>query len=83
MQRKKQTLMIMIVAVLAVCAIFVGCQRGDIQAEFVIDGQPAPFDGYTLTPSIYALRGQPVVGTGLHVHVEGADPNDILGSNLE
>jgi hypothetical protein len=56
----------------------VGCRRGDIQAELVIKGQPAPFSGYTITPAIYAEEGQPVIGSGVHVHIDGVDPNDFL-----
>lgn len=74
----KQRVAALFAGMVLVMAVFVGCQRGDFKVEPVMNGQPAPFDGYTISPEIYAEEGEPVIGTGVHVYVKGLDPNDLL-----
>ena len=69
-----------IAASIVLAFILSGCQRGDFKIEPVVHGQAAPFDGYTISPEIYATEGTPVQGTGVHIFIKGLDPNDVLDS---
>jgi hypothetical protein len=67
-----------VAAIIFSCLMCSGCDRGDIRAEFVIKGQPAPFDGYTISPEIYSTKDTPVPMSGVHVWITGLDPNDLF-----
>jgi len=64
-----------IITLIMAMLLISGCQRGDIKAQIVIQGQPAPYDGYNISPEIYVLEGQPVPMTGALVWINGLDPN--------
>ena len=69
---KRLTLILILMAIL-----LVGCQRGDIKLSPVIQGQPAPHDGFNLGPEIYVYQGQPCKMSGMVLWVNGLDPNTI------
>ncbi len=70
--------MILLTAMLCLM-FFAGCNRGDIQLTAVIEGQPAPHDGYNIGPDLYVLQGEPVKVTGAVIWIKGTDPNAIFG----
>jgi len=67
----------LLITLILVMLLIGGCQTGDIKAQMVIKGQPAPYDGYNISPEIYVLEGQPVPMTGALVWINGLDPNFI------
>ena len=76
-----------LLACLAVALLFAiitsGCQRGDFKIEPVVSSQPAPFDGYTISPEIYAEEGDAVQGTGVHLYIKGLDLDEIINKDRE
>ncbi len=64
-----------LVAILIITLFTSGCQRGDFRMSPVIEGQPAPHDGFNLGPEIYVYQGQPVKMSGMVLWVNGLDPN--------
>lgn len=67
-----------LVTILIIAVVFIGgCQRGDIKISPVIEGQPAPHDGYNLGPEIYVYQGQLVKMSGMVLWINGLDPNSL------
>jgi hypothetical protein len=69
-----------IVAVL-LALLFGGCDRGDIRATVVIEGQPAPHDGWNVGPDLWLRAGEPAKVAGAVVDVDGLDPNSVFGGD--
>ena len=66
-----------ILILIIIIVVLTGCQRGDIKITPVIQGQPAPHDGFNLGPEIYVYQGQPCKMSGMVLWVNGLDPNTI------
>ncbi|MHA2023944.1 MAG: hypothetical protein ACTSWQ_09820 [Candidatus Thorarchaeota archaeon] len=71
--------MLLFVVVCVALLFSFGCNRGDFKAQTVIEGQPAPFDGFNFGPDTYVLQGQSVKVTGVVIWIKGVDPNSIVG----
>ena len=69
-----------LLTVAALLLFFAGCiDRGDMQFTPVMEGQPAPHDGYNIGPDLYLSQGDPAQVTGAVIWIKGTDPNSIFG----
>lgn len=66
-----------LVAILIIALFTSGCQTSSIKFTPVIEGQPAPHDGFNLGPEIYVYQGQPCKLSGAVIWIKGLDPNSL------
>lgn len=62
---RQRFLQITFAAVIALCAIILGCARGPITITPVLQGQPSPHTGYLITPDNFIAEGQPAPNDGI------------------
>jgi len=71
-----------VIALLMVLMLLVpvaGCRRGDVEVSLVVEGQPAPHEGYNVGPELYVNEGDPVPVTGAVIWIKGTEPNVLFG----
>jgi len=73
------SLLLWVAIIVLICIALGGCQRGDVKASPVIEGQPAPHAGWNIGPELWLEQGQPAKVTGAVIWIKGLDPNNILG----
>lgn len=65
----KKLTIVMCLAILCVA----GCRSGDFKLTPVIIAQPAPHDGWLISPDLWVTEGQPVPLSGAVVWIKGLD----------
>ena len=66
-----------LVAILIIVLFTCGCQTNSVKFTPVLEGQPAPHDGFNIGPDIYVYQGQPCKITGAVLWINGLDPNSL------
>jgi hypothetical protein len=69
-----------VIVTIILCFVFVlmGCERGDIKISPIIEGQPAPHDGWNIGPELWLKKGDPAKVTGADLWFKGSDPNELF-----
>lgn len=44
----------------------------------VVEGMPAPHDGYNVGPGLYLSKGEPAKVTGTIIYIQGTEPEELI-----